>query len=144
MVDGCDITEDIRTPPISGLASVVAAIPAVREWLLPVQRGVASVGRLVAEGRDLGTKVFPEAQVKFFLDADMEVRAARRHEELATAGHRVGLAQTEEELRARDARDRGRTTAPLARAADAIVIDTTALDVDQVIERMMAVVSARL
>jgi CMP/dCMP kinase len=146
-VDGQDITDEIRTPEISRLASVVAAIPAVRQWLLPEQRRLASGGSdngLVAEGRDLGTKVFPEAPVKFFLEADTAVRAARRHGELTTAGHRVGVAQTEEDIRARDARDRSRETAPLAKAADAVVIDTTTLDVDQVIDRMMAVISARL
>lgn len=86
-INGKDITSELRTPPVSAAASVVSAIPAVRAWLLPVQRQIGEKGSVVAEGRDIGTKVFPSAPVKFFLEADPTVRAQRRHRELVAAGH---------------------------------------------------------
>ena len=143
LVDGHDVSGEIRSPEISRLASVVSAIPAVREWLLPVQRALVPEGGVVAEGRDLGTVVFPAADLKFFLEADARVRAGRRHQELVATGHDRPLAQTSEEMAARDARDRAREAAPLARAVDAHVIDTTALGIEQVVDRMMAVVATR-
>jgi cytidylate kinase len=144
LVDGQDVSSEIRSPEISRMASVVSAIPAVREWLLPVQRALApNDGGMVAEGRDLGTRVFPKADVKFFLEADVAVRAGRRHQELVATGHERPLAQTTQEIHARDARDRGREIAPLVAAPDATVIDTTTLDVEQVVERMMAVIATR-
>lgn len=143
-VDGRDVTQEIRTPEISRIASVVSAIPAVREWLLPVQRRIGSAGGVVAEGRDLGTHVFPAADVKFFLEADMEVRAGRRHLELTAAGHAVPMAQTRQDLDARDARDRSRALTPLVPASNACVIDTSALEVDQVVDQMMAVIATKL
>jgi CMP/dCMP kinase len=115
-VDGQDVTAFLRTPEVSVSASIVSAIPAVREWLLPVQREIGRHGSVVAEGRDVGTKVFPSAPLKFFLDADASVRA--------------------------DSRDRSRAVAPLVPAADARHIDTSALNVDEVVEHMMAAVSA--
>jgi cytidylate kinase len=143
-VNGHDVTGDIRSPEVSRLASVVSAIPLVREWLLPVQRAFAPGGALVAEGRDLGTRVFPQADLKFFLEADPEVRAARRHHELAAGGHDRSLARTAQEMQVRDARDRGRDIAPLVAAPDATPIDTTALDIEQVVEQMMSVIATRL
>ncbi|MGH7263224.1 MAG: (d)CMP kinase, partial [Candidatus Rokuibacteriota bacterium] len=104
LVDRQDVTKEIRTPEISEMASVVAAIPAVREWLLPVQHQIGGSGGVVAEGRDLGTRVFPAADAKFFLEADMEIRVARRHAELAAAGHTVPMARTRQDLGGRDAR----------------------------------------
>jgi CMP/dCMP kinase len=136
LVDGQDVTAFLRTPEVTAAASVVSAIPAVREWLLPVQRQIGQRGSVVAEGRDVGTKVFPSAPLKFFLDADASVRAERRHRELVAAGH--GGA----ELSGRDNRDRSRAVAPLMAAADARHIDTSALSVDEVVEHMMAAVSA--
>lgn len=143
-VDSKDVTAEIRTPEISRIASVISAIPAVREWLLPLQRRIGASGGVVAEGRDLGTRVFAAADVKFFLEAGAEVRAARRHRELAAAGQTVPLDQTREELETRDERDRSRDVAPLVPAPDAHVIDTSALDVDQVVDRMMAVIATKL
>jgi cytidylate kinase len=143
-VDGRDVTEQIRTPEISRLASIVSAIPAVRDWLLPIQRQIGAAGGVVGEGRDLGTKVFPAADVKFFLDADVEVRAARRHRELAASGHVARLDETRREIQTRDTQDRSREVAPLIPAADAIVIDTSVLGVEQVVERMLAVIATRL
>ena len=101
---------------VSEVASIVSAIPAVREWLLPVQRQIGIAGGVVAEGRDIGTKVFPAAHVKFFLEADPEIRATRRHRELVAAGHAVQLEQTKRDLSGRDARDRTRDCGPLAAA----------------------------
>jgi cytidylate kinase len=116
----------------------------VREWLLPVQRDIGAAGSVVAEGRDIGTKVFPKADVKFFLEADPEVRAMRRHRELVAAGHSVHLDQTKRDLTGRDHRDRSRTIAPLQPAADAERIDTSRLPAETVVEHMMAVITARL
>lgn len=87
LVSGRDVSSELRTPAVSAAASVVSAIPAVRAWLLPVQRQIGEGGAVVAEGRDMGTKVFPSADVKFFLEADSNVRAQRRHRELVAAGH---------------------------------------------------------
>lgn len=142
-VDDCDVTQDIRTPEVSHLASIVSAIPVVRKWLLPVQRDLGSEGQIVVEGRDIGTVVFPEADVKVFLDADREVRAARRQHELVTAGQSPQFDRTRQDLDQRDQRDRARTVAPLQAAEDAIVIDTSTLSVEQVIERLLAVIASK-
>jgi cytidylate kinase len=143
-VDSREVTDEIRTPEISRLASLISTIPAVREWLLPVQRQIGAGGGVVAEGRDLGTKVFPKADVKFFLEANEDIRAARRHQEMAAAGQAAQLNETRQELLARDHADRTRDLAPLVRAKDATVIETSALKVEQVIDRMMAVVATKL
>ena len=116
----------------------------MRAWLLPVQRQIGSTGAIVAEGRDIGTKVFPQAGVKFFLDADAEVRTQRRHRELVAAGHASAVEQTSADLIGRDARDRMRVVAPLVPAEDALHIDTSAMTVEAVVERMMAVITAKL
>jgi cytidylate kinase len=144
VLDGRMMSHELRTPEISRLASVVSAIPAVRDWLLPVQREVAASGSVVAEGRDIGTRVFPQADVKFFLEADLEVRAARRHRELADKQAGQSFADTRNEVKLRDARDRAREVAPLIPAQDAHVIDTSTLDVRQVLDRMMAIIAAKL
>ena len=89
LVDEMDVTGELRTPEVTSAASIISAIPCVREWLLPVQRQIAQRGSVVAEGRDIGTKVFPTAPLKFFLDADATVRAERRHRELVAAGHPI-------------------------------------------------------
>ncbi len=141
VVDNRDVTSELRTPEVSAAASVVSAIPAVREWLLPVQRQIGERGSVVAEGRDIGTKVFPSAQLKFFLDADATVRADRRHRELVAAGHRGPIEKTYQDLSGRDTRDRTRAVAPLIPAADARHIDTSSLKVEEVVEQMMAAVS---
>jgi cytidylate kinase len=143
-VDGKDVTGELRTREVSAAASVVSAIPAVREWLLPVQRKIGATGGLVAEGRDIGTRVFPEADVKFFLEADEAIRAERRHQELSAAGHRAGLEDIRRDLSGRDARDRGRAVAPLAAAPDARRIDTSRIRAEDVVDQMMAVIAARL
>lgn len=143
-VNGHDVTDELRSPEISTTASLVSAIPAVREWLLPVQRQVGHAGGVVAEGRDLGTRVFPSAEAKFFLDADVNTRAGRRQQDLAGAGGSASLDRTRQEIETRDHRDRSRAIAPLVPAADAEVIDSTSLTVDQVIDRMMGKIAAKL
>lgn len=144
LVDGRDVTGELRTPEVTSAASIVSAIPRVREWLLPVQRQIGQRGSIVAEGRDIGTRVFPFAPLKFFLDADATVRAERRHRELVAAGHREALETTYQDLSGRDMRDRTRSVAPLVPAADARPIDTSTLNVEQVVAQMMAAVSAAL
>lgn len=144
LLDGRDITGELRTPAVTALASVVSALPAVREWLLPVQRQIGAEGCVVAEGRDIGTRVFPEADVKFFLEADAEVRATRRHRELVAAGHSVQFDQTKRDMTGRDDRDRSRTVAPLIPAPDAERIDTSSMPAEAVVEHMLAVITARL
>jgi CMP/dCMP kinase len=143
-MNGKDVTGELRTPAVSAAASIVSAIPAVRAWLLPVQREIGHTGSVVAEGRDIGTKVFPSAPVKFFLEADPTVRAERRHRELVGAGHGGGIEQTSAELAGRDNRDRSRSAAPLVPAEDAHHIDTSRLSVEQVVSQMVAVVTAKL
>lgn len=144
LVNGKDVTGDLRTPAVSAAASVVSAIPAVRAWLLPIQRQIGQAGAVVAEGRDMGTNVFPSADVKFFLEADPTIRAQRRHRELVVAGHSRKLEETSADLAGRDTRDRSRSIAPLAPAEDARFIDTSTLSVTEVVDQMMAVIAARL
>ena len=143
-VNGRDVSNELRTPIVSAAASVVSAIPAVRAWLLPIQRQIGQGGAVVAEGRDMGTKVFPSADVKFFLEADPTVRAQRRHRELVAAGHSRALEETSAELTSRDTRDRSRSIAPLAPAEDARFIDTSNLSAADVVDQMMAVIAATL
>ncbi|MCC6140467.1 MAG: (d)CMP kinase [Nitrospira sp.] len=142
LVNDVDVTSELRTPDVTAAASVVSAIPAVREWLLPVQRQIGQRGSVVAEGRDIGTKIFPAAPVKFFLEADATVRAERRHRELVAAGHRGSMEKTHQDLSSRDERDRTRAVAPLMPAADARLIDTSSLQIDDVVEQMLAAVAA--
>ncbi|HET6676156.1 MAG TPA: (d)CMP kinase [Nitrospiraceae bacterium] len=142
-VDGHEISQELRTPAVSSLASIVSAVPAVREWLLPVQRKIGACGGVVAEGRDIGTTVFPMADLKFFLEADAEVRATRRHHELVAAGHAVPLEQTKQDLSGRDTRDRTRGVAPLMPAPDAERIDTSAIPAEEVVRHMLAVITAK-
>jgi len=144
LVNEQDVTGELRTPAVSAAASVVSAIPAVRAWLLPVQRNIGRQGSVVAEGRDIGTAVFPAADVKFFLEADATVRAERRHRELVAAGHASGIEQTSAEMAGRDHRDRSRAIAPLVPAADARHIDTSILSAEEVVAQMLAVVAAKL
>ena len=144
LVNGRDVTGELRTPSVSAAASVVSAIPAVRAWLLPIQRQIGAGGAVVAEGRDMGTKVFPAADVKFFLEADPNVRAQRRHRELVIAGHSGTPEETNADLAIRDARDRSRAISPLAPAEDARRIDTSNLSATEVVDQMMAVIAAKL
>lgn len=141
LVDGSDVTGELRTSEVTAAASIVSAIPAVREWLLPIQRQIGQRGSVVAEGRDVGTKVFPTASYKFFLEADADVRVARRHRELVAAGRGGTVETTSRDLSDRDRRDRTRSVDPLVPAGDARFIDTSSLSPDQVVEQMIAAVS---
>jgi cytidylate kinase len=136
---GRDVTEAIRTPEISEGASQVSAHPGVRRALLGIQRRLGLSG-CVAEGRDLGTVVFPDATFKFFLTADDRVRAARRQQELPRD---LPLEQVLRDLQSRDERDQSRAAAPLIQAPDAVLVDSTGLDIDGVVSAIMAVVDGR-
>ncbi|MCU0593274.1 MAG: (d)CMP kinase [Desulfobacterales bacterium] len=135
--NGEDITDAIRTPEISMLASAVSARPVVREVLLRVQRELGRQKAAVFEGRDMGTVVFPDADVKFFLDASTRTRAQRRFAE-AKDPSAVSFEAIERDMRQRDRQDSTRALAPLKAAADAVVIDSTELTIDQVVEQMLA------
>jgi cytidylate kinase len=138
LVDGEDVTGSLRTPAVDQAASRVSTCPAVRERLVALQRTMAREGGVVMDGRDIGTVVFPDADLKFFLDADLEVRAARRWQDLQTAGAGLDAAAVRREVAERDARDRGREVSPLQPAPDAIRIDTTRLDAEAVLAAMLA------
>jgi CMP/dCMP kinase len=144
LVNGEDVSAAIRTPEISLLTARIAANKRVRDFLLEQQRAMGRDGGVVLEGRDIGTVVFPEAQVKFFLFASAEERGRRRFLELQAKGEDVSLEQTIAEVRERDEQDRTREHAPLCRAEDAIDIDSTAMSIADVIDGMEQVVRARL
>ncbi len=143
IVNGEDVSEAIRTPEVSMLTSKVAACPVVREAMVRLQRKMGDTGGVVLEGRDIGTVVFPQAQVKFFLSATAEERGRRRYEELRAKGMDVDLRQTIDEVEARDAADSSREHAPLKQAADAIEIDSTRMPIDAVLEEMLRVIAVK-
>lgn len=140
LVDDRDVSAAIRTSEISEGASRVSRWPAVRRVLLDVQRGFAERGPVVAEGRDMATVVFPDAPVKVYLDADPAIRARRRHEELQAAGEAATLEDVLRAARQRDAADTQRESAPLLAAEGAVRLDTTQLSVDEVVDRLAALV----
>jgi cytidylate kinase len=137
LLDGRDVTSEIRTPELSQLASKISALGPVRERMVELQRAMGARGGMVVEGRDIGTVVFPQAEVKIFLTAGPEERAKRRFAELQSQGKQVSLDETMEEMKERDRRDQERALAPLRRAEDAVAIDSTAYGVDEVMERIM-------
>jgi cytidylate kinase len=140
--DGRDLTNAIRSADAGQWASQVSVVPAVRERLVAMQRALGAKGRVVMEGRDIGTVVFPDAPVKVFLTATAEERARRRCAELASRGVFLDQAAVAREIAERDARDQGRAHSPLRPAADAVVIDTTQRTVDEVIAELRALVVA--
>jgi cytidylate kinase len=133
LLDGQEITDQIRTEECGALASKLAAEPSVREALLQRQRDFRSPPGLVADGRDMGTVVFPDAEYKIYLTASAEVRAQRRHKQLKDKGINDSIARLLEVIRERDARDEGRETSPLKPAADAIVLDTSDMSLEEVV-----------
>jgi CMP/dCMP kinase len=143
LLGGEDITDAIRIPAIGMGASTVSAHGPVRDALLDLQRQAGRPGRVVLEGRDIGTVVFPAAEVKFFLTARPEVRAQRRYDELVAKGARVTFQETLEDVRLRDEQDTTRALAPLRPAADAVTLDNSDLTIDETVARMAAVVQAR-
>lgn len=137
LLDGEDVSELIRNPEVSQMASKASALKTVRQWMLVLQRALGQRGDVVAEGRDIGTVVFPDAEVKIYLDASAQERARRRVEELTRSGRQVGLAETLREMLERDKRDSERDLAPLCKAADAIAIDSSALDAEALAQKVM-------
>jgi len=131
-LDGEDVTGAIRTPEVAQAASKVAVIPGVRQVLVAEQRRAGQQGGVVMEGRDIGSVVFPDAELKIFLTASPEVRAERRWREHQQKGDNIDLARTLEEIRERDRRDRERASSPLVRAPDAVVVDSTAMEPEEV------------
>ena len=141
-VDGADVTELIRTPEMSMMASAVSAQPCVRARLLELQREMGRGGGVVLEGRDIGTVVFPEAEAKFYLDADVAERAKRRYLELSSKGEKVRLEDTVEDVRNRDYADSHRDIAPLMKAHDAVLVDTTGMTVEEAVGELKRRVEA--
>ncbi|CAH0186761.1 (d)CMP kinase [Erwinia aphidicola] len=134
ILEGEDVSSEIRTQDVSNTASKVAAFPRVREALLRRQRGFRELPGLIADGRDMGTVVFPDAPVKIFLDASSEERANRRMLQLQEKGFSVNFERLLSEIKERDERDRNRAIAPLVPADDALVLDSTTMSIEQVIE----------
>jgi len=143
-IDGHDVTRAIRTPEIDTAATAVARLPKVREVLVARQRALGSEGGVVMEGRDIGTVVFPNADVKIYLDASAEERARRRASDTAHSGSQAGQAAVAEAIQARDKADTTRAISPLSLAPDAIHIDTTDMAVDRVINRVMELVQSKM
>lgn len=138
-----DLSNDIRTPEISMGASDVSKHPEVRAALLDIQRQLGREGGVVLEGRDIGTVVFPDAEAKIFLTAGAETRARRRVHDLASRGIQADFSQTLTEIQARDAQDAGRSVAPLRAAEDAVILDTTELDISAVVEEIARLAQAK-
>ncbi len=143
LFEGKDISRLIRTEEVAAIASQVAAIPEVRAALLQRQKNFAEQPGLVADGRDMGTVVFPQAKVKLFLIASAEVRAERRVNQLKNQGVTANIHQITQDIVERDARDRNRAVAPLVPADDAFVIDTSHLNIDQVLEKAKEILQQR-
>jgi len=143
VAQGTDVTEAIRSPRMSEGASIVSAYPEVREALVALQRRMGEGGGVIMEGRDIGTVVFPDAEVKIYLDASLDERARRRHKELRAKGEAITFEGVREALRERDHRDSTRAHSPLRAAPDAVVIDSTTLTVAQVVDEIMRQLPAR-
>lgn len=142
-LDDEEVTDQIRTEEIGAIASRIAAYPEVRQALLLRQKAFARAPGLVADGRDMGSMVFPEAELKIFLTADAEERAKRRYKQLIGKGLSANLPQLVTELKARDERDTKRSASPLRAADDAVIIDTTHIGIEQVVDQVMNLVKER-
>ncbi len=142
-VDGREVTAEIRAERIAELTSHLTTLAPVREWVTPLLRRLTAAGGVVLEGRDTGTVVCPDAEVKFYLDAKLDTRARRRHAELRARGVAASLDAVRKDMAFRDEQDRTRALAPLQKPVDAIVIDTTDLTVDDVVARMIEVVESQ-
>lgn len=133
-LNGKDVSKEIRTPEISRLSSDIATKLSVRSFLTKLQREFAQNTNIVAEGRDMGTQVFPDADVKFFIDASVEVRTNRRYLQLQQAGIKTDIKNLRKDIENRDYQDKNREIAPLHPAINAVIIDTTNLEIDQVVD----------
>lgn len=137
-VDGREITEEIRTPEVTGIVSQVAAVGSVRSRMVELQRRMAEKGSVLMDGRDIATNVLPDANVKIFLTASIEERARRRHKEMTAKGYDVSLDELQREIAARDRADSEREISPLVQAADAELLDTSNMDIDEVVRAVVA------
>jgi cytidylate kinase len=140
VVNGRDVTAEIRTPGISRLTSRLTTLAVVRDKMTPIQRALAAAGGAVLEGRDTGSVVWPEAEVKFYLDADLDTRAQRRRADLAARGLDGDLETVREEIARRDRQDMERALAPLVKPAGAVVVDTTGLGIAEVVDGLLRVI----
>ena len=136
-VDGTDVTAEIRTPEVTHIVSRVAALGSVREKMVELQRAMAVDGAVVMDGRDIGTNVLPNADVKIFLTASVEERARRRYDEMAAKGYAVDFDELKDEIASRDKQDSERAISPLRQAEDAVLLDSTALSIDEVVARIL-------
>jgi cytidylate kinase len=137
-LDGEDVTGLIRTPELTNNVKYIARVPDVRTEMVRLQRAIGEKSGAVLEGRDIGTVVFPDATYKFYLDADVEERARRRHKELLESGQKVGLEEIRKDVVVRDESDMKRSVGALKMAADAILVDTTSLAIDEVVEKVVS------
>ena len=144
LMNGMDVTDDIRTPDISQKASLVSAHALVRDMLLDMQRDVAKKHNVIMDGRDIGTVVLPRATVKIFLTASAEVRAQRRTDEMLAKGQKANFQQVLKDIQQRDYQDTHREIAPLKRAKDAVLLDTSELDIDGVIAAMKDIIAKKV
>ena len=144
IMNGMDVTDDIRTQDISQKASLVSAHKVVRDVLLDMQRNVAKEHNVIMDGRDIGTVVLPNADVKIFLTASAEVRAKRRTDELLAKGQQADYTQTLKDIQQRDYQDTHRPIAPLKQAADAVLLDTSDMNIPQVVEAMQKIIQEKI
>ena len=136
-VDGTDVTQEIRTPEVTHIVSRVAALGPVREKMVELQRAMAADGAVVMDGRDIGTNVLPNADVKIFLTASVEERARRRYDEMVAKGYAVDFDELKDEIASRDKQDSERAISPLRQAEDAVLLAATALSIDEVVARIL-------
>ncbi len=144
LLNGSDVTDDLRTPEMSDCASKISALPVVREYLLDVQRDLAKRFDVIMDGRDIGTVVLPKADVKIYLTASAEVRAQRRLADLEQAGEKVTFQKVLEDMRQRDHRDMTRPIAPLKQAKDAVLLDTSDFTLEESVAAMKAIIEEKL
>lgn len=144
LLDGRDVSSQIRTPEVSMAASKISALPQVRAYLLDLQRDIAKENNVIMDGRDIGTVVLPDARVKIFLTASPQVRAERRYKELAEKGANVSFDEVLRDVNERDYNDSHRQTAPLKPAEDSVFVDTTDLDFEQSVEKIISVIKERI
>lgn len=142
-VDGTEVTDAIRTPEVTAIVSRVAAIGAVREAMVDQQRRMGEAGGVLMDGRDIGTVVFPNAQLKVFLTASVEERARRRYEEMVAKGQQVDLKQLQADIAERDKQDSERAISPLRQAEDALLLDTSDMGISEVTDRILQLVQER-
>jgi len=144
VLNGNDVTNAISDPAVSEAASIVSAVPGVRRALVAEQRRIAEGMSVVMEGRDIGTVVFPDAAVKIFLDADVQVRAERRSKEMEARGHAADVSEIASQIAERDKRDATRADAPMVQAPDAVYVDSTGLDADGVSDAILRIVRSKV